>query len=147
MNNNTQNQSALGDILRGNDDAAHRVGGDTVRDETHVITTEDFGCFGWLHSTHERADMLELRLKSGRIGVIPYGWIEFIEFDPSLGIKLDARGTSFQIKGRHLNSACREGVRLFEGIVSRRVTWIREYDRAGSIETHDGATVVASIDW
>lgn len=147
MNMNAQDQSIFGDILRGRDERAQGNSCAPPHAETSIATTEDFGSFGWLHGAHERADFLELKLKSGNIGAIPYGWIEFIEFDPSVGITLDARGKKFRITGRNLNGELRESVRLFEGIVHRRVPWIREADRAAFLEARDGSTVVESISW
>ena len=140
-------QSIFAGILS---DAEARTGDESERRksaEPRPAEMTDFGSFGCLTDAHRPADFLELRLKSGNIGAISYGWIEFIEFDPSVGITIDARGTKYRIKGRNLNLEVREGVRMFEGIVRRRVTWIREADRGVSFESNSTAIVIESIDW
>ncbi len=140
-------QSVLDGILHHTRSQISDASQQTRDTEVARLITTDFGSFGWLYQPRDSADMLELRLKTGNIGAIAYGWIEFAEFDPSVGITLDARGKKFLIKGRNLNGESREGVRMFEGIVRRRVLWIREADRTVSIEAHDGATVIESINW
>lgn len=110
-------------------------------------TQEVSNSFGWQTDGAGKPEMLELRLKSGNIGAVAYGWIEFAEFSPSVGITLHARGSQIRITGRNLNAAVREGVRLFEGIVRRRIPWLREADRESIIASPDGATVIESIKW
>ncbi len=88
--------------------------------------TEDFGAFGWLRGVRERAVMLELKLRTGNIVAVGYGWLERAEFDPSVGITLLLPGRRIQIRGRNLNAEARPGVRLFEGITRHRVPWARE---------------------
>ena len=98
---------------------------------------EDFGCFGWLRGIRDRAVMLELRKRNGNILAIGYGWLERAEFDPSDGIALHVVGGIVRIRGRNLNAEVRPGVRLFQGVIAHRVTWIRE-----SADDVDHSTVV-----
>lgn len=89
--------------------------------------------------------MLELRRKDGSITAIGYGWLEQTDYDPTAGITLWARGRKIELKGRHLNAEIRPFVRLFEGIVRHRVTWIREANLHELIETRDGGPVIDEI--
>lgn len=108
---------------------------------------DDLGAFGWLRGIRDRAVMLELRRKDGSIVAIGYGWLERVAFDPSEGITLSAAGQKIRIKGRNLNAETRPAVRLFEGIVRHRVPWVREADRAATMEAEARATIIDSIEW
>lgn len=107
---------------------------------------DDLGCFGWLRGTGERAQMLELRKRSGNILAVGYGWLERALFDPSEGIELHLAGHVIRIRGQRLNSEVRPGARLFEGITWQRVRWIRESERDAALGDVPG-TVVESIEW
>lgn len=99
--------------------------------ESDAEGTDDFGAFGWLRGTKERAVMLELRKKTGAILAVGYSWIEFIEFDPSDGITLWIPGRKVRIQGRNLNMPAdpeRPNVRLFEGLTRHRVPWVQELE-------------------
>jgi hypothetical protein len=105
----------------------------------------DYGAFGWLRGTHERAAMLELRKKDGGIVAFAYAWLERAEFDPSGGILLKFGMEKVRITGRNLNAESRPNVRLFSGIVRHRVPWIQEADRPATMEAGRGAVVVDGI--
>lgn len=109
--------------------------------------TDDLGGFGWLRGIQARAVMLELRKKDGNILAIGYGYLDHVEFDPSEGIRLSVAGRKIRIKGRNLNEAVRPTIRLFEGITRHRVPWVRESDRAETMEAGKDATVIDSIAW
>lgn len=102
---------------------------DADRSSEEADLTEDLGCFGWLRGVRERAVMLELRKRNGNILAVGYGWLERVEFDPSIGIALHGAGRVIRIRGRHLNSEIRPGVRLFEGVARHRVPWVCESQR------------------
>lgn len=119
-------------------------GGQTTIDSARPDS--DLSC-GWLDDGRERADTLILHLKTGAIGALPYGWIDFAEFEPSTGIILHARGRKVTIRGRNLNRELPVGRKLFQGIVDRRVTWIKEADRTDDLEADEAVTVVESINW
>jgi hypothetical protein len=110
--------------------------------------TEDGGeSFGWLRGIRDRAVMLELRKKTGAILAVGYGWIEKVEFDPTEGITFQHCGVKIRIKGRNLNGEVRQSVRLFEGIVRHRVSWIQEADHAAAIKAAKSQVVVQEISW
>lgn len=116
-------------------------------DDVSARTTDDLGCYGWRNSPYDGADVLELIQKTGHVAALPYAWIEFAEFNPSEGITLHARGSKVTIRGRNLNKETRPQVRLFEGIVARRVAWVREAERSEDLAAVEAATVVAAITW
>lgn len=144
-NDKRSRESPLANILRGaafppqaeRTDHADPAGG----------VVNDLGCYGWIEGPRERAESLELQLKTGRIAALPYAWIDFAEFDPSEGITLHARGGEITIRGRNLNKETRPGVRLFQGIAARRVPWVRESERADDLAADQGATIVEWINW
>jgi len=108
---------------------------------------EDFGAFGWLRGSRERAVMLELRKKNGNIVAVGYSWIEKVEFDPSEGITLHLAGQQIKIRGRNLNADHGQRVRLFQGIARQRVPWIQEADQSAALRAGKLATVVEEIQW
>jgi hypothetical protein len=87
----------------------------------------DLGTFGWLRGVKDQAIMLELRLRSGNVVAVSYAYIDRAEYDPSEGITLHVgSGKTVRIEGANLNASVASGARLFEGIVRRRVPWVRE---------------------
>ena len=115
--------------------------------ESEAIACDHLGCFGWLRGTRERALMLELRQKSGKVVAAGYAWLEAAEFDPSEGILLCFVGRPVRIRGRNLNAEVRPSVRLFEGITRHRVPGIREVSQADSLEAPEEACVDEAIEW
>jgi|HubBroStandDraft_1064217.scaffolds.fasta_scaffold385412_2 hypothetical protein len=110
--------------------------------------TENLGAFGYLRGTRDRAEMLELRRKSGNIRAIGYGWIEKVDFDPSTGITFYfGGGQTIRIKGRNLNATSREQIGLLGGVLRHRVPWIVESDQSGMLQADKGAVVVEAIEW
>lgn len=105
----------------------------------------DCRAFGWLRG-QDRATMLELRRKDGRITAIGYAWVERVEYNPSEGIRLLVAGQEIRIRGRNLNKEVRPSVRLFEGLTRHRVPWVREADRTMDMQSGDADTVVESIE-
>jgi hypothetical protein len=111
-------------------------------------TWDDLGCFGWLRGNYrERSTMLELRKRDGSILAIGYGWLERIEFDPSMGITLHMGGQHIRIVGRNLNAELRPCVRLFEGLTRHRIPWLRETPRDEHFHVIDSTCAIDSIDW
>jgi hypothetical protein len=106
---------------------------------------EDLVAFGWLRGVQERAIMLEIRHKDGRITAKGYSWLQSAEFDPSTGITLNFSGETVTIKGRNLGGEARPNIRLFAGIVRHRVPWIQEADGAAVIEAAKDAVVIEEI--
>lgn len=105
------------------------------------------GCFGFLRGTRDRAPMLELRRKDGRIRAISYSWLQSADFDPSQGISLRVEGQTIRITGRNLNSGTHPDTRLFSAICRHRVLWIQEAAGPDSIEAGPDATLIDRIDW
>src|SRR5690349_1950547 len=77
---------------------------------------DDLGAFGFLRGVHDRAQMLELRHKDGRVSAFGYAWLDRAEFDPSHGISLYFGNRQVKINGRHLNAEVRPNVRLFSAL-------------------------------
>ena len=106
---------------------------------------DDFGAFGWLRGVRDRAIMLELRHRNGRISAFGYAWLELAEFDASEGITLQFAGRSVKIAGRNLNSEDRPNLRLFAGIMRHRVPWIQEADGPTAMSAVKEAVVIEEI--
>jgi hypothetical protein len=117
-----------------------------VTPATEPDMPDDLGAFGWLRGVRDRAIMLELRHKDGRVTALGYAWLERADFDPSEGITLRFTGqTTVRIAGSNLNAESRPTVRLFSGIVRHRVPWIQEAGGADAMEAPSGKTVVEVI--
>ncbi len=106
---------------------------------------EDLVAFGWLRGVQERAIMLEIRHKDGRITAKGYSWLQSAEFDPSTGITLNFSGETVTIKGRNLGGEARSNIRLFAGILRHRVPWILEADGAAVLEAAQDAVVIEEV--
>src|ERR1700685_1700102 len=106
---------------------------------------EDLIAFGWLRGVQERAIMLEIRHKDGRITAKGYSWLQSAEFDPSTGITLNFSGETVTIKGRNLGAEVRPNIRLFAGILRHRVPWIQEADGAAVIQAAKNAVVIEEV--
>ena len=106
---------------------------------------EDLIAFGWLRGVQERAIMLEIRHKDGRITAKGYSWLQSAEFDPSSGITLNFSGETVTIKGRNLGGEARPNIRLFAGILRHRVPWIQEADGAEVIQAAKDAVVIEEV--
>jgi hypothetical protein len=110
-----------------------------------VEAADDFGAFGWLRGVQDRAIMLEIRHKDGRVTAKGYSWLQSADFDPSSGITLNFSGETVTIVGRNLNSESRPNVRLFAGILRHRVPWIQEADGPTAHEAAKDAVVIEEV--
>jgi hypothetical protein len=106
---------------------------------------DDLGAFGFLRGVHDRAIMLELKHKDGRVTAFGYAWLDHAEFDPSEGITLYFGGRTVKITGRNLNAQVRPNVRLLDALLRHRVPWIREADAPAVLEAGRNATVIEEI--
>ena len=106
---------------------------------------DDLGAFGFLRGVRDRAIMLELKHKDGRVSAFGYAWLDHAEFDPSEGITLHFGGRMIKITGRNLNAEVRPNVRLLEALLRHRVPWIREADGPTALEAGRNATVIEEI--
>jgi hypothetical protein len=106
---------------------------------------DDLGSFGWLRGVRDRAIMLEVRHKDGKISAFGYSWLESAEFDPSDGITLSFSGKSVKIAGSNLNAEARPNISLFAGILRHRVPWIQEADGATVHEAPKGAILIEEV--
>jgi hypothetical protein len=106
---------------------------------------DDLGAFGWLRGVQDRALMLEIRHKDGRVTAKGYSWLQSAEFDPSEGITLNFSGEMIRISGRNLNAEPRPNVRLFAGILRHRVPWIQEADEPAILEAPKDAVVIENV--
>jgi hypothetical protein len=112
---------------------------------TEGDAVEDYGAFGWLRGVQDRAVMLEIRHKDGRITGKGYSWLQSAEFDPSTGIVLDFSGEKITIVGRNLNAEARPNIRLFAGILRHRVPWIQEADGPAVLQADKDAVVIEAV--
>jgi hypothetical protein len=106
---------------------------------------EDLIAFGWLRGVQERAIMLEIRHKDGRITAKGYSWLQSAEFDPSTGITLNFSGETVTIEGRNLGGEARPNIRLFAGILRHRVPWIQEADGAAVIQAAKDTVIIEEV--
>jgi hypothetical protein len=126
----------------------HRVPS-AVANENHPseeAEVEDFGVFGFLRGSKERAPMLELRKRDGHILAVGYGMFD-AEFDPSEGITLHFHDRKVRICGRNLHAEARPNIKLFEGIARHRVPWVREMSEPERLRAKPGDTVIEAIEW
>jgi hypothetical protein len=89
---------------------------------------DDLGICGLLRGIHDRALMLELRLRDGSISACGYMWLDNARFDPREGITLSFARKQVTIRGQNLDLEMRPGVKLFEALTRHRVIWLREAD-------------------
>lgn len=105
------------------------------------------GCIGWRDESGERAEVIELRTKSGAVAALLYSWIDFAEFDPSAGITIHARGSKVAIRGRNLNREAESRTGLFRGIIHRQVSFVRESQRCEELTASESSVFIESIAW
>ena len=108
---------------------------------------DNLGGFGFLRGTRDRAEMLELRKKTGDIRAIGYAWIQKVDFDPSGTITLFAGDEIIRIKGRNLNAVASQQMSLWGGILRHRVPFICEADQSKALQADNHSIVVEAIEW
>lgn len=113
--------------------------------DLEVEGLDDLGAFGFLRGVHDRAIMLELRHRDGKISAVGYAWLSGAEFDPSEGITLNLGARQVKITGRNLNTEVRPNIRLFSAIIRHRVPWIQEADASTSIQVPKAGVLVDGI--
>lgn len=126
---------------------ADRLSEDGATAASDAEGTENLGAFGYLRGASSRAQMLELRRKTGNIRAIGYGWIDKVDFDPSTGITIFTGGEKITIRGRNLNTPARQQVSVLGGILRHRVPWIGEADQSTLLQADKQAVVIESIEW
>lgn len=109
--------------------------------------TDDYGAFGYLRGTRDRALMLELRKKDGSIKAVGYAWLHEAELDPSGRIILHVASQTITISGRNLNTENRPNIRLFHGISRHRVPFIQEADQVACMRAGTQDTLIEKIEW
>jgi hypothetical protein len=112
---------------------------------TDVEAADDFGAFGWLRGVQDRAIMLEIRHKDGRVTAKGYSWLQSAEFDGSNTVTLNFSGETITIAGRNLNAESRPNIRLFAGILRHRVPWIQEADGPTAHEAAKDAVLIEEV--
>jgi hypothetical protein len=115
----------------------------SVTTENDVV--DNLGAFGWLRGVQDRAIMLEIRHKDGRVTAKGYSWLQSAEFDGSNGITLNFSGETITIVGRNLNAEARPNIRLFAGILRHRVPWIQEADEPTVVEAAKEAVIIEKV--
>ena len=85
--------------------------------------------------------MCVFHYKNGKSRAIPYGKIEFVDFDPSgkIDILLNGRKNHIIIKGRNLK-------KIHTSIASHKAKWIKEEDALHDNPNEDKA-FVSAIEW
>lgn len=101
------------------------------------------GAFGYLRGVRDRALMLELRFKDGRVIAFSYAMLDRASFDPSEGIRLRFPGQEVLIVGQHLNKG--RGVGLFDALVRHRAAWIQEASRADLLSSRGDGPLIDAI--
>ena len=115
--------------------------------ELDLDSTDDHGSFGWLRGVRERALMLELRKKDGHVKALAYAWLQIAEFEPSTGITLLFSIGKVRITGPNLNAESRPQIRLFDGLVRHKVTFIQEARESDLMQSDPHFPVVERIEW
>lgn len=108
-------------------------------------TLDNWG-FGWLRGMRETAVCLEIRHQDGRVSAFNYATLDRAEFDPSDGITLHFGSKTVKIVGRNLNLEARPNVRLFNGLLRRRIPWIQIADEPTALKAPKGATVIEDVE-
>jgi len=109
--------------------------------------TEDLGIFGWLRGAKERALYVELRKRDGNAEAFGYAWVQRIGLNPSEGITLWFPGQKIRIIGQNLNAEVRPMVRLFDGLMMQRITWIQETPEAEQMTADERRPVIERLEW
>ena len=107
--------------------------------------SDDFGSFGFLRGSRDRALMLECRFSDGSMIALGYSWLERVAFNPSKGILLQFGRRVVTIIGQNLDQQGPRIHRLCDGIIRHRVPWIRESDPSEIMEASPEATLIESI--
>jgi hypothetical protein len=108
---------------------------------------EEAPLWACLRGVRERAVMLELRKRDGRVRAVSYGWMDHCDLDPSGKITLRVGGSDVTISGRNLNAEVRPNMRLFSALCRHRCVWVRESDQRESLSAGPREMVVESISW
>ena len=108
--------------------------------------TVDTFFFGWLRGMREVALMLEVRHRDGHVSAFNYATLDRAEFDPSEGITLHFGSKTVKIIGRNLNAEARPNVRLFNGLLRRRIPWIQVADEPTALKAPKDATVIENVE-
>lgn len=114
-------------------------------DEDQESIIENWG-FGWLRGMRETAIMLEVRHRDGRLSAFNYATLDRAEFDPSAGITLHFGAKTVKIIGRNLNAEARQNVRLFNGLLRRRIPWIQVADEPTALKAPKGTTIIEDVE-
>lgn len=101
--------------------------------------------FGFLRGSKERAQMLEIRYRTGKLEAITYALLDHALFDPSEGIVLQFSRKKVRLTGRNLNAEVRPNLRLFDAILRHRVPWIQEADEPTALSAPKGALVIEKV--
>lgn len=107
----------------------------------------DTPCFGWIRRGTSWNGMLQLRKRTGNILAIAYHAIESMEFNPSEGIIIHARGRRILISGRLLNGGGNQPAPLFDLLSRQRVAWVQESKGSDTSITDCGAADAIELDW
>lgn len=101
--------------------------------------------FGFLRGSKDRAQMFEIRYRTGKLEALTYSWLDHAIFDPSEGIVLHFSRKKVLLVGRNLNSEVRPNLRLFDAILRHRVPWIQEADDPTILSAPKGALVIEKV--
>jgi hypothetical protein len=136
-------------IYRMSDNVLQQFRGRVVS-EPHSFAVEsegedDMGEFAILRGVRDFARFLELRKTDGSVVAIGYSWLERIEYDGVHRMTLRFTNQVVNIVGRNLNAEIRPNVRLLDGLVRHRVTWIREFSERDALVADKRRLVIEEI--
>jgi hypothetical protein len=107
-------------------------------------TDDDLGAFGLLRG-QRRAITIQFRMKDGSIVGLSYAFLERVDYDPSGTITLHFARQSVKVIGKNLNLEIRPNVRLVDGLLRHRTTFIQESSRADVLTSTHGGPVIEGI--
>jgi hypothetical protein len=126
--------------------------GDHAEPEPLPESDEDScAAFGFLRGHHERAVMVEFRLRNGNSEWFAYSCLVSFRHNPSAGLLLRFTGdvlTLVLVAGSNLDAPVGEGtVNLTDrGLQRHRVTFVREMDEQELRRTGDSGPTIDAID-
>jgi hypothetical protein len=128
-----------------NDSFLKQVTTRSAASEASTDGIDDFVAYGILRGVRDRAIMLELRLKDGSVTAIGYGWLERVDYCPSAGITLRFARNTVKLVGRNLNQEVRPNIRLVDGLLRHKVSFVQESSGTAAMTAGENATVVEAI--
>ena len=90
--------------------------------------------------------MLELRKKDGNVTALGYAWLERVDFEPSDGLTLHFTGQKVKVSGRNLETEVRPNLRLLNGLIRHKISYLQESDGATAMEADRDVVLIERIE-